>query len=198
MPHLVNCDEATLKHLRELKPKRNNDTDGPKKIKYASEDAINGSKDRALSLKQRLKINGPEVPVPLPAPTGQDLAAAGGADSDGDATIFYSFLADKQDGELEKAAVHGEDEPASVSVADQAEESVLEADGDDEGESKNKNVGAKPQDPLGLDKLGYTKEQVDGWLAQGYSVADIKNGVAASGEKNTEVTNKLSSEIAAA
>lgn len=146
-------------------------------------DAINGSRDRAGLLKQ-------------------DLAAAGGADSDGDATIFYSFLADKQDEELEKAAVHGEDEPASVSVADQAEESVLEADGDDEGESKNKNknknVGAKPQDPLGLDKLGYTKEQVDGWLAQGYSVADIKNGVAASGEKNTEVTNKLSSEIAAA
>jgi hypothetical protein len=136
-------------------------------------DAINGSRDRADLLKQ-------------------DLAAAGGADSDGDATIFYSRLSDKQDKELEKAAVYGEDEPTSVSVADQAEESVLDAGGDDE----NKNVGAKPQDPLGLGKLGYTKEQVDGWLAQGYSVSDIKNGVAASGEKNTEVTNKLSSEIA--
>ena len=89
-------------------------------------------------------------------------------------------------------------------LAEETEESAPVKGGDvaDDGESKNKNknknVGAKPQDPLGLDKLGYTKEQVDGWLAQGYSVADIKNGVAASGEKNTEVTNKLSSEIAAA
>ena len=138
-------------------------------------DTINGSRDRADLLKQ-------------------DLAAAGGADSDGDATVFYSLLSDKQDKELEKAAIYGED----TSVVGQAEEPVSEADGDDEdeGENKNKNVGAKPQDPLGLGKLGYTKEQVDGWIAQGYSVSDIKNGVAASGEKNTEVTNKLSSEIA--
>jgi hypothetical protein len=137
-------------------------------------DTINGSRDRADLLKQ-------------------DLAAAGGADSDGDATIFYSLLSDKQDKKLEEAAIYGEDEPTSVSVADQAEESVLDADGDDEdeGENKNKNVGAKPQDPLGLGKLGYTKEQVDGWLAQGYSVSDIKNGVAASGEKNTEVPNQI-------
>ncbi len=142
-------------------------------------DTINGSRDRADLLKQ-------------------DLAAAGGADSDGDATVFYSLLSDKQDKELEKAAIYGEDESSSVSVVDQAEEPVSEADGDDEDENKNKNknVGAKPQDPLGLGKLGYTKEQVDGWIAQGYSVSDIKNGVAASGEKNTEVTNKLSSEIA--
>ena len=138
-------------------------------------DTINGSRDRADLLKQ-------------------DLAAAGGADSDGDATVFYSLLSDKQDKELEKAASYGED----TSVVGQAEEPVSEADGDEEdaGETKNKNVGAKPQDPLGLGKLGYTKEQVDGWIAQGYSVSDIKNGVAASGEKNTEVTNKLSSEIA--
>ena len=135
-------------------------------------DTINGSRDRADLLKQ-------------------DLAAAGGADSDGDATIFYSLLSEKQDKELEKAAVHGEDEPTSVSVVDQAEESVLDAGGDDEDEGENKNVGAKPQDPLGLGKLGYTKEQVDGWIAQGYSVSDIKNGVAASGEKNTEVPNQI-------
>jgi hypothetical protein len=137
-------------------------------------DAINGSRDRAGLLKQ-------------------DLVAAGGApNSDGDATIFYSLLADKQDKELEKAAFDGEG--TSVSVADQAEEPVLEADGDDEDD--NKNVGAKPQDTLDLGRFGYTKEQVDGWMAQGYSVSDIKNGVAASGEKNTELTNKLSSEIA--
>jgi hypothetical protein len=129
-------------------------------------DTINGSRDRADLLKQ-------------------DLAAAGGADSDGDATIFYSLLSDKQDKELEEAAIHGED----TSVVDKAKEPVLEADGDDEDD--NKNVGAKPQDPLGLGKLGYTKEQVDGWLAQGYSVSDIKNGVAASGEKNTEVPNQI-------
>jgi hypothetical protein len=139
-------------------------------------DTINGSRDRADLLKQ-------------------DLAAAGGADSDGDATIFYSRLSDKQDKELEEAAIHGEDESSSVSVVDQAEEPVSEADGDDEDEgenkNKNKNVGAKPQDPLGLGKLGYTKEQVDGWIAQGYSVSDIKNGVAASGEKNTEVPNQI-------
>ncbi|MFZ4084399.1 MAG: hypothetical protein ACOYK1_02500 [Vampirovibrionia bacterium] len=139
-------------------------------------DAINGSRDRAGLLKQ-------------------DLVAAGGApNSDGDATVFYSLLSDKQDEELEKAAIHGEDESTSVSVADQAEEPVLEADGDDEDD--NKNVGAKPQDTLDLGRFGYTKEQVDGWIAQGYSVSDIKNGVAASGEKNTELTNKLSSEIA--
>jgi hypothetical protein len=132
-------------------------------------DAINGSRDRADLLKQ-------------------DLAAAGGApNSDGDATIFYSLLADKQDKELEKAAFDGE----GTSVVDKAEEPVLEADGDDEDDNKNKNVGAKPQDPLGLGKLGYTKEQVDGWLAQGYSVSDIKNGVAASGEKNTEIPNQI-------
>jgi hypothetical protein len=135
-------------------------------------DAINGSRDRADLLKQ-------------------DLAAAGAPDSNGDATIFYSLLSDRQDKELEKAAVHGEDELTSASVVDQTEEPVSEADGDDEDENKNKNVGAKPQDPLGLGKLGYTKEQVDGWLAQGYSVSDIKNGVAASGEKNTEVPNQI-------
>ncbi|MBU6196470.1 MAG: hypothetical protein KGO93_02750 [Cyanobacteria bacterium REEB446] len=136
-------------------------------------DTINGSRDRAGLLKQDL----------------------GGANSYGDATIFYSLLSDKQDKELEKAAIYGEDESSSVSVVDQAEEPVSEADGDDEDENKNKNknknVGAKPQDPLGLGKLGYTKEQVDGWIAQGYSVSDIKNGVAASGEKNTEVPNQI-------
>lgn len=42
-------------------------------------------------------------------------------------------------------------------------------------------------DPLGLGKLGYSKEQVDTWLSQGYTVDEIKSGLAASGSKTSQV-----------
>jgi hypothetical protein len=71
------------------------------------------------------------------------------------------------------------------------DESSIEDDSDDDED----DVGSKPKDPLGLAKLGYTKEQVDGWLAQGYSVSDIKNGIAVSGEKNTEKNTEVPAEI---
>jgi hypothetical protein len=131
----------------------------PSDIKSLPPDEINGSRDRADLLKQ-------------------DLTAAGAPDSDGDATVFYSLLSDKQDKAMEEALVYGDD----TSVVNKGEEPVLEADEDDDND--NDNVG-------GLGRFGYTKEQVDGWIAQGYSLTDIKNGIAASGEKNTEVTNEL-------
>jgi hypothetical protein len=134
----------------------------PSDIKSLPPDEINGSRDRADLLKQ-------------------DLTAAGAPDSDGDATVFYSLLSDKQDKAMEEALVYGED----TSVVNKGEEPVLEAD-----EADDDNVD-------GLGRFGYTKEQVDGWIAQGYSLSDIKNGIAASGEKNTGVTNELPNQIAA-
>lgn len=138
-------------------------------LETLSPDEIDGLKDRAASLKE-------------------DITSAGGTDTDKDTTVFYSLLADKQDEEIEETAVNGEDESSTNVTANVASEegSSIEADDDDD------DAGSKPQDPLGLGKLGYTKEQVDGWLAQGYSVADIKNGIAASGEKNTEVAAETS------
>jgi len=140
-------------------------------IKSLAPDEIDGLKDRAASLQD-------------------GIAAAGAPDGDGDATVFYSLLSDKQDKELEKAAVYGEDN----SVVNKGEESALEVDEDDE-DDEDDNVGAKPQDALDLGRFGYTKEQVDGWIAQGYSLSDIKNGIAASGEKNTEVTNVIPNKV---
>lgn len=138
-------------------------------LETLSPDEIDGLKDRAASLKE-------------------DITSTGGTDTDKDTTVFYSLLSDKQDKEIEETAVNGEDESntnVTANVASEGESSI-EADDDDD------DAGSKPQDPLGLGKLGYTKEQVDGWLAQGYSVADIKNGIAASGEKNTEVAAETS------
>lgn len=135
-------------------------------------DERGGSKDRVALLKEGITV-------------------AGGVDSGGDVTVQFAMLSERQEKDMEKALVDGDEESTSVSITNQMEEPVLEADGDDEDEGETKNVGAKPQDPLGLGKLGYTKEQVDGWLAQGYSVSDIKNGVAASGEKNTEIPNQI-------
>jgi hypothetical protein len=135
---------------------------------------IDGLKDRAASLKE-------------------GIAAAGGTDTDTDATVFYSLLSDKQDKEIEEAAVNGEDQSKTNVTAKVApgDESSIEDDSDDDED----DVGSKPKDPLGLAKLGYTKEQVDGWLAQGYSVSDIKNGIAVSGEKNTEKNTEVPAEI---
>ena len=125
------------------------------------------SKDRLALLKQGL--------------------SATGVVSDGDVKVQLAAQADRQEKELEEALVDGEDQSTSGLAVDQAEEPVLEIDGDDD----NKDIDAKPQDTLDLGRFGYTKEQVDGWIAQGYSVSDIKNGVAASGEKNTEVPNQI-------
>jgi hypothetical protein len=143
-------------------------------LEALSPDEIDGLKDRAASLKE-------------------GIAAAGGTDTDTDATVFYSLLSDKQDKEIEEAAVNGEDQSKTNVTAKVApgDESSIEDDSDDDED----DVGSKPKDPLGLAKLGYTKEQVDGWLAQGYSVSDIKNGIAVSGEKNTEKNTEVPAEI---
>jgi hypothetical protein len=143
-------------------------------LEALSPDGIDGLKDRAASLKE-------------------GIAAAGGTDTDTDATVFYSLLSDKQDKEIEEAAVNGEDQSKTNVTAKVApgDESSIEDDSDDDED----DVGSKPKDPLGLAKLGYTKEQVDGWLAQGYSVSDIKNGIAVSGEKNTEKNTEVPAEI---
>ena len=142
-------------------------------LEALSTDEIDGLKDRAASLKE-------------------GIAAAGGTDTDTDATVFYSLLSDKQDKEIEEAAVNGEDQSKTNVTAKVApgDESSIEDDSDDDED----DVGSKPKDPLGLAKLGYTKEQVDGWLAQGYSVSDIKNGIAVSGEKNTEKNTEVPAE----
>ncbi len=142
-------------------------------LEALSPDEIDGLKDRAASLKE-------------------GIAAAGGTDTDTDATVFYSLLSDKQDKEIEETAVNGEDESNTNVKAKVAsgDESSIEDDSDDDDDDDD--VSSKPKDPLGLAKLGYTKEQVDGWLAQGYSVSDIKNGIAVSGEKNTEVSAETS------
>ncbi len=142
-------------------------------LEALSPDEIDGLKDRAASLKE-------------------GIAAAGGTDTDTDATVFYSLLSDKQDKEIEEAAVNGEDQSKTNVTAKVApgDESSIEDDSDDDED----DVGSKPKDPLGLAKLGYTKEQVDGWLAQGYSVSDIKNGIAVSGEKNTEKNTEVPAE----
>ena len=141
-------------------------------LETLSPDEIDGLKDRAASLKE-------------------DITSTGGTDTDKDTTVFYSLLSDKQDKEIEETAVNGEDESNTNVTAKVASrnESSIEDDSDDDDDD---DVSSKPKDPLGLAKLGYTKEQVDGWLAQGYSVADIKNGIAASGEKNTEVAAETS------
>ncbi|MEB3315328.1 MAG: hypothetical protein VKK32_03850 [Candidatus Melainabacteria bacterium] len=60
-------------------------------LEALSPDEIDGLKDRAASLKE-------------------GIAAAGGTDTDKDATVFYSLLSDKQDKEIEETAVNGEDE----------------------------------------------------------------------------------------
>lgn len=139
--------------------------------KALSPDEIDDLKDRAALLKE-------------------GITAADGTDTDKDATVFYSLLSDKQDKEIEEAAVHGEDESninSTAKVASEDKSSVQDDSGDDDD-------GAKPKDPLGLAKLGYTKERVDGWLAQGYSISDIKNGIAVSGEKNTEKNTEVPAE----
>jgi hypothetical protein len=144
-------------------------------LEALSPDGIDGLKDRAALLKE-------------------GIAAAGGTDTDADATVFYSLLSDKQDKEIEETAVNGEDQSKTNVTAQAApgDESSIEDDTDDNDDN---DVGSKQKDPLGLAKLGYTKEQVDGWLAQGYSVSDIKNGIAVSGEKNTEKNTEVPAEI---
>jgi hypothetical protein len=130
-------------------------------------DERGGSKDRVALLKEGITV-------------------ASGVDSDGDVMVQFAMLSERQEKDMEKALVDGDEESISASITNQMEEPVLEADGDNDDAA-----GSESQDALSLARFGYTKEQVDGWLAQGYSVSDIKNGVASSGERNTEVTNEL-------
>lgn len=129
--------------------------------------AVDGLKDRASALKENL-ANHDSI-------------------SDKDPVIHFSLLADKQEEQLNETAINGDDESSEVSSNNTYREKLINGEEEEvEADAAETSPDKPPKDdPLGLAKLGYTKEQVDAWLSEGYSVAEIRSGLAASGNKNT-------------
>jgi len=135
-------------------------------------ETVDGLKDRATSLRENL-ANHDSI-------------------SEKDPVIEFSLLADRQEKELNESTTEDGESSETVSNNSYREKLINGEEEELDGDELESSTEKPPKDdPLGLAKLGYTKEQVDGWLADGYSVADIRSGLAASGNKNVTENQEI-------